>query len=95
MQHGDGNGSSRFAIDPADLGGWVRVYPSAGNVPDDLALFLSQTLAAWFRARPHLHMRSVAPINKNGDTWELHAWYEVHVLPPSPIGPQPSKEGER
>ena len=95
MTMGDGNGSGRFEIDPLDMGGWLRVHPHTADVPEDLPVYLSQTVAAWFRARPHFHLRLVVPITKQGQTWELHAWYDVHVLPASPLGPQPTREGER
>jgi hypothetical protein len=95
MKHrSQGNGSGKFEISQADMGGWVRVYSSKpGEVRDDLAMYLSQTLTEWFRQRPHLRMRSIVPITRNGDTVELHAWFEAHVFPPTSVGPQPSEKG--
>jgi hypothetical protein len=92
-----GNGSGKFEIGQADMGGWVRVFPgkAADNVPEDLAVYLSQTLAEWFRQRPHLHMKCVIPINRDGTTVELHAWYELHLLPPTPVGPKPTAKGKQ
>jgi len=49
-------------------------------------------LGGWFRQRPHLHLRCVVPITRDGATTELHAWYDVHLLPPSPLGPAPKQE---
>jgi hypothetical protein len=68
-----GNGSGRFEIESADMGGWVRVFPKRmDNLPEDLPVYLGQTLAQWFRERPQLHLRCVVPISKDGDTVELH-----------------------
>jgi len=54
-------------------------------------MFLSHALTEWFRQRPHLHLRCVAPIAKNGSTVELHAWYDQHVFRDlSGDGPEPS-----
>jgi len=91
-----GNGSGRFEVAQADMGGWVRIYP--GKVEDtaraDLGVFLSQTLTEWFRQRPQLHLKCVVPIIRDGATVELHAWYEVHLLPATPLGPQPEGSGQ-
>ena len=46
-----------------------------------LAYFLSSALANWFRAHLHLRLRCVVPIQRGGDTVELHAWYDAHVFP--------------
>jgi hypothetical protein len=82
------NGSGRFEISQTDMGGWVRVFPaSLTNVPDDLPVYLSHTLAEWFRHRPNLPLRCVVPISKNGDTVELHAWYDAPLFPPTPEAP--------
>jgi hypothetical protein len=77
-----GNGSGKFNVHQQDMGGWVRVYtePQA-SVPENLPIFLSHALTQWFRERPHLRMRNVVPVTKNGDTVELHAWFDVQVLP--------------
>ena len=88
---GGGNGSGKFVIDQHDMGGWVRVCARKPGVPDDLPLFLSQTLMNWFRQRPHLHMRCVVPIERDGDTVELHAWYDAHLFPPIQ-GPRPEAQ---
>ncbi len=87
-----GNGSGKFDIHQEEMGGWVRVYPDeAAEAPAHLAMFLSHALTEWFRQRPHLHLRCVAPIAKNGSTVELHAWYDQHVFPDlSGDGPEPS-----
>jgi hypothetical protein len=79
---GEGNGFAKFAIAQVDMGGWVRVFPaSEDHVPAELGLYLSHTLAEWFRQRPQLRMRCVVPICQGGTTRELHGWYEAHVLP--------------
>jgi hypothetical protein len=76
-----GNGSSRFEVYQRDMGGWVRVFTSAtADRPDDLAVYLSHALTAWFRQRPQLRIRTVVPITRDGDTIELHAWYDLGVF---------------
>lgn len=83
-----GNGETKFSIGQADMGGWVRVFLESGHPPGDFPVFLSQTLTEWFRQRAHLHLKCVAPISREGTTVELHAWYEVHVLPPTAAAPK-------
>lgn len=89
---GGGNGSGKFEIGHHDMGGWVRVCASRHNVPDELPVYLSQALADWFRQKPHLHMRCVVPIQRDGNTVELHGWYDAHLFQPIQ-GPQP--EGQQ
>jgi len=77
-----GNGSGKFDIGVHDLGGWVRVQ--AGGEPatsDELAAYLSHRLSVWRRENPHLRLISVVPVNRDGTTVELHAWYEQTVFP--------------
>lgn len=83
-----GNGSGKIDIGQADMGGWVRVHTNLREIPEELPLFLSQALTEWFRQRPHLRMRCVVPIARDGSTVELHAWYDAHLFP-SFQGPQP------
>ena len=76
------NGSGNFEVHQHDMSGWVRIFPEPGTpLPEDLGYYLSQTLTEWFRQRPHLRLRCVVPVSRDGDTVELHAWYEVHVFP--------------
>jgi len=78
----EGNGSAKFEIHQEDRGGWLRVHtPLRDNVPDNLPVFLSETLIDWFRERPQAQLRSVTPINKDGNTVELHAFYELRAIP--------------
>jgi hypothetical protein len=84
-------GSSKFEIVQTDMGGWVRIHHATGPVPNDLALYLSQMLAGWFRQHPHLRLVCVVPISRNGTTVELHGWYECHIFPATASVPQPSK----
>ena len=84
-----GNGSGKFNIHQEEMGGWVRVFTDQqATVPGDLAVYLSQTLSDWFRQRPELRMRCVVPIQRDGDTVELHAWYDAHLFP-ALQGPMP------
>ena len=87
-QQPQGNGSGKIDIGQSDMGGWVRVCAGKHDIPEDIAVYLSQSLTEWFRQRPHLRMRFVVPITRNGMTLELHAWYEAHIFPMLQ-GPQP------
>ena len=63
------------------MGGWVRVYLLSGEPTGELAQYLSRTLAEWLRKNPHLRVRFIVPITSNGDTTELHAWYDRTLFP--------------
>jgi hypothetical protein len=76
-----GNGSGKVDIGLWDMGGWVRTVAGKHELPEDIGVYLSQALADWFRQRPHLLMRCVVPITRDGTTVELHAWYEAHLFP--------------
>jgi hypothetical protein len=39
-------------------------------------------------------MKCVTAINRQGTTVELHAWYELHLFPPTTVAPQPSGQGQ-
>ena len=83
----------RFEIVPEDMGGWVRVYLGRGEPTGEVAKFLSHSLTVWMRERPHLRVRFVVPINRDGDTVELHAWYDqVSFTDTSPMAP-PESDG--
>jgi hypothetical protein len=57
MRHqSNGNGSGKFEIDQVDMGGWVRIHVSGGNVPGDLPVYLSQALSDRFRQRPQFRL---------------------------------------
>jgi len=43
--------------------------------------YLSLALTQFFRERPQLRMRCVVPIQRNGDTVELHAWLDLCIFP--------------
>jgi len=67
---------ARFAITQVDMGGWVRVYLARGEPTGEVAKFLSLSLAQWMRQFPEFRVRMIVPISSNGDTTELHAWYD-------------------
>ncbi len=77
-----GNGSGKFDVGAHDMGGWVRVMAGqmASSV-DDLGYYLSHRLSQWLRVNSHFRLISVVPIQRDGNTVELHAWYEQHVFP--------------
>ena len=90
---GGGNGSGKFEVGHTDMGGWVRVTAGRGSLPDDVGVYLSQALSDWFRQRPHLRMRCVVPVQRDGNTVELHAWYDAHVFQPLQ-GPKPASRSQ-
>jgi hypothetical protein len=91
MRFGDGNGHPEFRITQQDMGGWVRGFlDDPRRVPDNAAVYLSHALAQWFRERPQLRMRFAVPIDREGNTVELHAWYDAVQFPDvSPLAPKP------
>jgi len=66
----------RYQITVTDMGGWARVYLARGEPACELAKPLSGSLTEWMRANPHLLVKHIVPISRDGDTAELHAWYE-------------------
>jgi len=65
-----------FEIHTIDMGGWLRVCMGRGEPAGELAVYLSHALTGWFRANPQFRLRFVVPISRDGDTMELHAWYD-------------------
>jgi hypothetical protein len=57
------------------------VYLESGEPPDSLPFYLSHALTAWFRQHAHLRMRLAVPIVRDGETVELHAWYDQVQFP--------------
>ena len=87
-----GNGSGKIDIHQQDMGGWVRVFTEKTQVyHQDLPTFLSLGLTEWFRQRPHLRMCALTGVVKDGDTVELHCWYDCHVFPNLMQDPQIQK----
>jgi hypothetical protein len=84
-----GNGSSKFEVGTHDMGGWTRTKADySGPTPADLAVYLSHHMTAWFRGKPHLKIRCVVPIRRDGETVELHGWYDqIHFPDISPLAP--------
>ncbi len=71
----------RFNIIVKDMNGWVRVYLGSGETTGEAAQFLSGSLANWMQLNPDLRVRLIVPISSNGDTAELHAWYDRTLFP--------------
>ena len=65
-----------FEINVEDHNGFLRVFMGRGEPTGELAKFLSATLANWMKANPEQRILAVVPINRDGDTVELHAWFE-------------------
>jgi hypothetical protein len=77
-----GNGSGKIDIGIQDMGGWVQVRLSRNyDLPEDIHVGLSAALAQWFRQNPHKRLRFAVPIQRDGNTIALHAWYDVVLLP--------------
>ena len=72
---------SQFAISVTDMGGWVRVYLGSGEPMSEFAIVLSRSLNKWMKTNPMRRVRMIVPITSNGDTSELHAWYDVDSVP--------------
>jgi hypothetical protein len=47
----------------------------------ELTKYLPHGLTDWMRKHPHLRVRFVVPMNRDGDTVELHAWYDQVLFP--------------
>lgn len=45
------------------------------------------------RKRPHLRVRFVVPITRDGDTAELHAWYDQVLFPDTSPMANPETSG--
>lgn len=65
-----------FEINVEDHNGFLRVFMGRGEPAGELAKFLSATLGNWMKANPEQRVVAVCPINRDGDTVELHAWFE-------------------
>ena len=66
----------RFSIGAAEHDGWVRIFLARGEPTGESAKFLSESLNQWMKNNPQLRVRMIVPITSNGDTAELHAWYD-------------------
>jgi hypothetical protein len=85
----------RFSILRRDMGGWLRVYLGGGEPTGELAQFLSHSLTEWMRERSDLRVRFVVPINRDGDTAELHAWYDQIRFPDTSPMAAPNTAGHQ
>jgi hypothetical protein len=64
------------------------VYLGRGEPTGEVAKFLSHALTDWMRRNPHLRVRFAVPVSRDGDTAELHAWYDqVLFNDASPMAP--------
>lgn len=69
-------GNPRFQITVEELDGWARVKLAQGEPTGEVARYLSDSLNAWMKKNPKLKVKHIVPITSNGDTSELHVWYE-------------------
>jgi hypothetical protein len=65
-----------FEINIENHMGFLRIFMGHGEPTGELAPFLSGTLAQWMQANSDQRIVAVAPISRDGDTVELHAWFE-------------------
>lgn len=65
-----------FEINIENHMGYLRVFMGRGEPTGELAPFLSATLSQWMQNNPDQRIIAVAPISRDGDTVELHAWFE-------------------
>ncbi len=88
-----GNGSDKMGISQQDMCGWVRIAACEHqHLPDAVHVYHSQALTEWYTQRPHLRMRCIVPVQKEGTTVELHSWYDQHLFPP-PSPPDNEQQG--
>lgn len=73
---GDAMTERTFEINIEDHAGFLRVFMGRGEPTGELVQFLSGTLAHWIQQNPERRILAVVPINRDGDTVELHAWFE-------------------
>jgi hypothetical protein len=52
------------------------VFLGRGEPTGELARYLSHTLTGWMRDQPRLRVRFAVHVVRDGDTVELHAWYD-------------------
>jgi hypothetical protein len=61
----------------------------------EVAKFLSHALTERRRMRPQLRLRFAIPISRDGDTVELHAWYDQVQFPDaSPMAEAQASEAD-
>ena len=84
---------ARFDKSQADMGGWVRVYLCRGEPTGEVAKFLSHAPTHRMRQHPHMRVRMIVPITNNGDTSELHAWYDRVLFPAISAMAEPESSG--
>lgn len=65
---------------PTGVCRWARVYLARGEPAGEFAVPLLKSLTEWMRKCPQLRVKFIVPITSNGDTSELHAWYEQAPL---------------
>lgn len=72
----------QIQVHTADLGGWLRFFvaPESTDHPE-LPFYLSFAVSQWFRTRPHLRPRFLVPITREGNTIEMHVWYDQQLFP--------------
>lgn len=79
-----GNGSGKIDIVIQEMRGWFEIRVSRDyDLPDDVHVGMSEIMNQWFCDRPHLRMRCVVPIQKDGSTVAFHVWYDAVLFPPA------------
>ena len=92
MKHQQGgNGSGKIDIAHLDHGGWVVFRPITKEARNsaELPVALGWVMEHWFLQRPHIKPSSTTAILENGNTVEIHAFYEQVSWPPQEAQPEP------
>jgi hypothetical protein len=68
----------KVLIDRVEMAaGWVCFLATEPPAkPEELPLYLSQSVSAWLRQTPTLTVRATLPIVSNGNTIAVHVWFD-------------------
>ena len=58
---------------------WVYLVPNDEHPPDpdDVPIFLDETLHTWLNDNPRLRVRNSLGVVQNGQTVAIHLWYDI------------------
>ena len=73
---GDAMNDQTLQIDIEVNMGFLRVHKCQGVSIRELPAMLSEALAKWMHQHPDVQIIHVVPVSQNGNTVELHAWFE-------------------
>lgn len=69
---------AKIRVNRLDLGtGWVCFLAAEPPAkPEELPLYLSQSVVAWLKQTPTLKVKATLPIVSNGNTIAVHVWFD-------------------